>query len=246
MSEMAYRENFWTWAIIHSVWLLTMILFFKIVFQGTVNINGWSEYQTLLVLGTGTLITGLGSLTFFPFMYNFGKDIQKGDLDAKSTKPLDIHFQSAFHWIDTEDLIVVPNSLVLIAYATFKLNPPHLALNIIGYTLLLISSLVILFSVLTLIQSLALKFIKVDTVANFYWSVVNIGKYPAKAIKSVSVLASILLIPIAVISSVPAEVLFGRYEPQWIIGSFVSALVLLWFSRWVFMSSLRHYSSASS
>lgn len=246
MNEMVHRENFWTWAIVHSMTLLSMILFFRIIYNGTSSINGWTEYQSLLVLGVGTLVTGLGSLTFFPFMYNFGQDIAEGDLDMRLLKPLDVHFQSAFHWVDTEDFIVVPNSLLLITYALWKLHPSHLLINIVGFIPVFISGMVILFSVLTLIQSMAFKLIRVDSVANFYWSIVNITKYPAKAIKGLGLISSMLLVPIAVISSLPAEILFGRWDWTWIVGSIVSAIILFAFSRWVFMSALRHYSSASS
>lgn len=243
---MAYRENFWTWALIHTVSLLSLIIFFKVIYQGTTSINGWGEYQSLLVLGVGTLITGLGSLTFFNFMYDFGREVGDGSFDLRLTKPLDIQFQSACSWIDVEDFINIPSSLILISYSLWRLNPPYLIFNIIGFGILLTSSMVILFSLLTFLQSFAFKLIKVDSLANFYWAIVNIGKYPAKAIRNVGKVGMTLLVPIALISSVPAEVLFGRYEILWIAGSLVGAATLFIISRKVFMSSLRHYSSASS
>lgn len=246
MSEMAYRENFWTWAVIHTISLATLVIFFHIVYQGTSSINGWTRYESLMVLGVGTLITGLGSLTFFPFMYDFSRKIISGELDGRIIKPVDLLFQSAFCWVDMEDAIVVPNSLLLIGYALYHLQPQNLGLNIGLFVILLFSSLLILFSILTLIQSLAFKYVKVQSATNFYWSIVNIGKYPAKAIKNISLLATISLIPLAIISSVPAEVLFGRFDWAWILGSLVSAVTLFVISRRVFYSSLRHYSSASS
>lgn len=246
MNEMAHKENFWMWAIVHSMSLISMVLFFRIIYHGTSNINGWTEYQSLLVLGVGTLVTGLGSLTFFPFMYEFGRDVAEGNLDMRLLKPLDVHFQSAFCWVDIEDVIVVPNSLLLIAYALWKLHPPHLLINIMGFIPVFLSGMVILFSLLTLIQSMAFKLISVGSAVDFYWSIVNITKYPAKAIKGIGLIGSTFLIPIAVISSLPAEILFGRWDWTWIAGSVVSATLLFIISRWVFMSSLRHYSSASS
>jgi len=105
MSEMTHKGNFLTWIAVHSISLLTLIIFFKLVYTNVAQINGWSQYQSLLVLGTGTLITGLGSLTFFPFMYGFSREIQKGEFDFKLAKPLNILFQSAFRWVDIEDLI---------------------------------------------------------------------------------------------------------------------------------------------
>jgi len=246
MSEMTNKENFFTWIAVHSISLLTLIIFFKLVYANVTQINGWSQYQSLLVLGTGTLITGLGSLTFFSFMYGFSREIEKGEFDFKLAKPLNILFQSAFRWVDIEDLVVVPNALLLIIYAVWKLQPQNLLLNIFGYLVLLTSSMLFLFSILTLIQSLAFKFIKINSVTDFYWSIVNITKYPVKAIKNVSQIALYALVPLAIISSVPSEVLMGKWEPAWIIGSLSLAIISFIISRHVFMSSLRHYSSASS
>ena len=246
MSEMTHKENFLTWIAVHSISLLTLIIFFKLVYANVTQINGWNQYQSLLVLGTGTLITGLGSLTFFPFMYGFSREIQKGVFDFKLAKPLNILFQSAFRWVDIEDLMVTPNAILLIIYSIWKLQPQNILLNTLGYVIMLISSMLFLFSILTLIQSLAFRFIQINSVTDFYWSLVNITKYPAKAIKNVSQVALYALVPLAIISSVPSEVLMGRWEPVWIIGSLVLATVSFIISYRVFMSALRHYSSASS
>lgn len=246
MNEMTHRENFFMWGLVHTASFVSMIVFFKIIYLGTTQINGWTQYQALLVLGVATLITGLGSLTFFPFMYNFGKDVQDGELDMKLLKPLSVLFQSAFCWVDVEDIIVAPNALILMVFSLWKLSPEYISFNIILFILMLISSMILLFSVLTLIQSLALVLIRVDFIAGFFWSIVNMTKYPAKAIKNISQVGLILLVPAAIISSVPAEVLFGRYDWPWIITSLVFSSFLFWLSKKVFYSSLRHYSSASS
>ena len=245
-SEMTYRANFYVWILVHSLSLLSLILFFKIIYFNTISINGWTEYQSLLVLGVGTLITGLGSLTFFPFMYSFGEDIINGKLDYSLTKPLDVHFLSSFRWVDIEDLVVTPNSLILITYSLYKLQPEKLFLNLSAFIVLLICSLLLLYALLTFIQSLAIKYMKVDSVTQFFWSIVNISKYPAKSIKNLSLVSMIFLFPVALIASVPAEVLFGRWDIVWIATSLLVCPALFILSRKFFYSSLRLYSSASS
>ncbi len=246
MNLMINRENFFTWVIVHTLSLLSLFAFFKLIYQQVVTINGWTQYQSLLVLGVGTLITGLGSMTFFSFMYQFSLDLQNGDYDFKLTKPLDPHFLAAFPWVDTEDLAVVPNSLILIIYALRNLATPISIINVLVFCVMIISSLIILFSVLTLLQSLAFKAVKIESMTNLFWSLVNTGKYPTKSIKNISVLATVTLMPIAIISTVPSEVLFGRFELPWIAASMILSLTLLILSRRVFMSALKHYSSASS
>lgn len=245
MNEMTDRVNFLTWGVVHTVAMLTFVVLFQIIFSQIKEINGWSQYQVLLVLGIGTLIGGLGSLTFFAFMYDHPREVRNGDFDFKLTKPLDVHFQAAFSSVDIDDLSVVPNGIILIIYSLTKL-PGFNPLNLVIFLILLVCSMIILFSILTLLESLAFKFIAIDSLTNFYWSIVNVTKNPIKAYKNFSIILSAILLPVALISSVPAEVLFGRYEWNWIAASIISAVVLFIFSRWVFQKALLDYSSASS
>lgn len=246
MSVLSHKDNFYTWIVVHTVSLLTMLVFFSSVFSKIQSLNGWSQYQTVLVLGIGSLISGIGSLTFFPFMYEFWRKILKGEFDSTLVKPASPLFLSAFSWIDVEDIMVIPNAILLIVFALYKLSPVNLFLNIIVFSILLICSMVLLFSIMTLIQSLAFKHVRVNSAIDFYWSMVTVTRYPAKAMKNISVLVWIMVFPIALISSVPAEVLFGRYDWPWIISSIVLSFSLFIFSRWVFYQSLKSYSSASS
>lgn len=246
MSQMAFRENFLIWCIVHTVHLATMVVFIGAVFSRTQAINGWTQDQSLLLVGIGTLIGGIGSLTFFSFMYDFGRKILKGEFDSVLTKPYDTLFASAFSWVDVEDIMTIPNSLFLIFYALSRIAPQNLWLNIITFIFLLVCSMFILFSILILIQSLAFKHVRVHSAIDFYWATVGTAKYPAKAMRGISVLVWVMVFPIALISSVPAEVLFGRYDWPWIISSIVLSFSLFIFSRWVFYQSLKSYSSASS
>ncbi|MDO8515327.1 MAG: ABC-2 family transporter protein, partial [bacterium] len=111
MDQLANRENFFVWILVHTISLVSMFIFFKLIYSQIKAINGWTEYQSLLVLGVGNLIAGLGSATFFSFMYSFGRDIEMGDYDLKLLKPLDAHFLAAFSWVDAEDLAAIPNSI---------------------------------------------------------------------------------------------------------------------------------------
>lgn len=245
MQILVNRANFVLWSLTHTATLVTMVLFFNSIY-GTVNaINGWNQYQTLLVLGVCTLISGIGSMTFFTFIYSFERELASGKFDFRLTKPADILFLSAINFVDIEDMIVIPNGLILIGYSLSKLSGNHL-INTPLFIVLMISSLFILFSVMTLMMSLTFKAIRMNSASQFYWSIFNINKYPTKAIAGVSKVFMCALAPIALISSVPAEVLFGRYDWPWIIASPIVAITLFFISRKIFYNALKDYSSASS
>ena len=92
MEILVNRANFILWTLTHTASLAAMVLFFNSIYGNTNSINGWSQYQTLLVLGVCTLISGLCSMTFFPFIYSFERELINGDFDFKLTKPADVLF----------------------------------------------------------------------------------------------------------------------------------------------------------
>ena len=147
MVHLTDRENFFAWCAVRIIGSITTIVFINSVFTRVQSINGWSQDQSLLVMGVGLLIAGLGSLTFFPFMYEFGKKILKGEFDATLTKPINTLFISAFCWVDLEEVISIPISIFLIVYAVNRIGPSNILFNIILFLMLIIASLLILFSV---------------------------------------------------------------------------------------------------
>jgi ABC-2 type transport system permease protein len=54
------------------------------------------------------------------------------------------------------------------------------------------------------------------------------------------------IIPVAFLTTVPAETLLERVQVGWIVGSGILAVVLLCLSRWFWKFALRFYTSASS
>lgn len=240
------RGNFVVWVLVHTSSFVVNIIFFEIIYSQIKSINGWNYYQALIVLGVSSIIIGLGSGTFFPFFWGFARQIRHGDFDMKLVKPVDIQFQSAFYWIDLEDVVQLPLGIILIIYCLQYLVFLPGLLNIFIFVVLIINTMVILFSLASLILSMAFKFVRVDASVHFFWSIVNVSHYPAKAIKTGSIIVTALLVPLALFTSVPAEVIFGRIEWQWITGSLALGILLFFISRWVFLRSVRNYTSASS
>lgn len=246
MGEMTYRASFLIWALVHTLTLLINIIFFSIVYTNIPEINGWDYNKTLILLGTSQLLIGIGTATFFCFMYGFSGLIRTGDLDFLITKPLDIQFLSTIRAVDIEDLIIIPNSLLVLIIAVARIEIPNLLLNFIGYIILLISSLLILYAITLMIQSLAFKAVKITFAESLIWNIIQQGQYPVKIFQGPLRVIFMLVIPIGLITTVPAEVLMGVFDWKWIVTSLGLAISLFVISRKVFLLGLKGYSSASS
>ncbi|MFC1780349.1 ABC transporter permease [Patescibacteria group bacterium] len=246
MNVSAYRINFFIWAGIHLLSMTINFIFFSIVFSNIPEINGWNFHKTLILLGTVNLFSGIGSLTFFPFMYDFSSKIHSGKLDMLISKPIDIQFLASFPYCDIEDVMFLLNALIIFVYAIPNIYTPNFLINLPGFFILIISSCIIIYSIITLFQTLAFKAIKIDSISTLIWNVVDIGKYPVKIFEGTIRIVFMLVIPAGLLITVPAEVLLGIYDWKWIVTSLVLAATLFTISRKVFLNGLKHYSSASS
>jgi ABC-2 type transport system permease protein len=72
------------------------------------------------------------------------------------------------------------------------------------------------------------------------------GRYPMIAYPSTYRVFFTFVVPVAFLTTVPAEAMLGRGNFSWLIGAFLLASGLFWFSTWFWRFALRFYTSASS
>ncbi len=72
------------------------------------------------------------------------------------------------------------------------------------------------------------------------------GRFPIVAYPLAYRVFLTFVIPVAFLTTVPAQALLGRVEWIWVWGSIALAIALLQLSRWFWRFALRFYTSASS
>jgi len=72
------------------------------------------------------------------------------------------------------------------------------------------------------------------------------GRYPLQAYPAGLRWLFTLVLPVAFLTTVPAEALLGRAQAHWVAGSLLAALLCLVGTRLFWRWALRHYTSASS
>jgi ABC-2 type transport system permease protein len=72
------------------------------------------------------------------------------------------------------------------------------------------------------------------------------GRYPISAYPAALRLVFTFVLPVAFLTTVPAEALLGRSSASWAFGSLAAATLALVGTRLFWTFALRHYTSASS
>ena len=95
-------------------------------------------------------------------------------------------------------------------------------------------------------MSAAFYVVQVDNLTHLFNAVFDAARWPVQIFRGVVRFVFTFVIPLALMTTYPAEALLGRLSPGALVGSVVGAGVFSWLARRVWLDSLQRYSSASS
>jgi ABC-2 type transport system permease protein len=217
------------------------------------DLGGWSWEAALVVLGLYTLLDGFTSCLLQPNLSRIVGHVQNGTLDYVLLKPIDSQLWLSARHISPWGLPGVLAGLLLSGWGMLQARAgaqanaaePGLMPLLLGLSLLLAAA-AILYSLWFLLAGLSIWFVKIWNATEVLRSTLVAGRYPVSAYPPVLRLLFTFVLPVAFLTSVPAEALLGRATPAWLAGSVVCAVVSLALSRAFWQRALRHYTSASS
>lgn len=243
-AELEYRLNFLI-ATLTSLANLVGSFFGLFLFYRTgYTFAGWNWQEASLVLGIFTLLQGFSATFLAPNLSRIVQQVQQGTLDFVLLKPINSQF-----WLSTRtvspwgfpDLIF---GLIIIFYSGGKLN-----LSLDNYLLSfipLISGALILYSLWFILGSTSIWFVKINNMTEVLRGLLEAGRYPIVAYPAAYRFFFTFVVPVAFLTTVPAEIMLGRSRIIWFLGSGIIAIFLFLLSILFWRFALRFYTSASS
>ncbi|MCM0592975.1 MAG: ABC transporter permease [Gloeotrichia echinulata DVL01] len=243
-AEMEYRVNFLL-ATFSSLGNLTGSLFGLFLFYRTgYTFSGWSWEAALVVVGIFTLLEGFSSTFLAPNLNRIVRHVQEGTLDFVLLKPIRSQFWLSTHTLSPWGLPDLVFGCVIIGYAGRSLG-----LGISNYLISVVPlcfGLVILYSLWFILGATSIWFVKIYNVTEVLKGFMEAGRYPIVAYPVAYRFFFTFVVPVAFLTTVPAEAMLGRGNITWWIGAGVLAVVLFLVSTWFWAFALRFYTSASS
>lgn len=243
-AELEYRANFLL-AALSSLGNLIGSLFGLFLFYRTgYSFAGWAWEETLVVLGIFTLLQGFSATFLSPNLNKIVQQVQQGTLDFVLLKPISSQF-----WLSTRilspwglpDLIF---GFILIGYAGQRLDLEFS--NYLWSVIPLSFGLMSLYSLWFMLGATSIWFVKIYNVTEVLRGLLEAGRYPMVAYPVAYRFFFTFVIPVAFLTTIPAEALLERAELGWLTGAGLLALALLYASRTFWRFALRFYTSASS
>lgn len=243
-AELEYRANF-AIASLSSLGSLSGSLFGLFLFyQNDYTFEGWSWEEALVVLGVFTFLQGFAGTFLSPNLSKIVQQIQQGTLDFVLLKPISSQYWLSLRTLSPWGMPDLVFGVVVIAYAGQRLG-----LSLGNYALALIPlgfGLLSLYSLWFILGSLSIWFVKIYNVTEVLRGLLEAGRYPMGAYPVAYRFFFTFVVPVAFLTTIPAETILGRGSGLWILAAGGLAIALFLCSIFFWRFALRFYTSASS
>ncbi len=243
-SEMEYRANFITSTLYCVGQLAGTLLTVNILYSKNYRFAGWSRDESYLVVALFTLLDGVTASALSPNLSRIVAHVQRGTLDFILLKPLDVQLQ-----VSTRNLTPWGFPNILFALALIGYAGPRIPLAWQAYPLGVLSvllSILILYALWFMVATTTIWFTKIWNATEVLRSFIEAGKYPIAAYHPAVGFFLTFILPVAFLTTIPAELMRGTAAPRFLIFEAALAAGLLILSRLFWKWALRFYTSASS
>jgi ABC-2 type transport system permease protein len=243
-AELEYRLNFLIASLSSLTNLIGGLFSLFLFYQNGYTFTGWNWFEAMIVLGIFTFLQGVSGTFLIPNLSKIVQQIEQGTLDFVLLKPISSQF-----WLSTRAIspwglpdLVFGGIIILYAGNQLGLTFSHYLLSIIP----IICGIIILYSLWFILGATSIWFVKIYNVTEVLRGFLEAGRYPMIAYPVIYRFFFTFVVPVAFLTTVPAEILLGRGELIWSIGTAILAVLLFLFSKFFWQFALRFYTSASS
>lgn len=243
-AELEYRLNF-VIATLSSLGNLIGSIFGLFLFYRTgYTFPGWNWEEALIILGIFTLLQGFSATFLVPNLNRIVEQVQQGTLDFVLLKPISSQFWLSSRTISPWGMPDLIFGCVLIVYAGQRLG--------LGISNYLLSAIPIffgtasLYSIWFMLGATSIWFVKIYNVTEVLRGLLEAGRFPMVAYPATYRFFFTFVVPVAFLTTVPAEAMLGRSPIVWVISAGTLAIGLLLTSAIFWRFALRFYTSASS
>jgi ABC-2 type transport system permease protein len=243
-AELEYRMNFFL-ASLTSLGSLAGSLFGLFLFyQSGYTFQGWNWFEALTVLGVFTTLQGFSATFLAPNLNQIVKQVQEGTLDFVLLKPISSQFWLSARTVSPWGLPDLLFGFCMIGYAGSRLGV--MPIDYLVALIPLLFGFLSLYSLWFMLGATSIWFVKIYNVTEVLRGLLEAGRFPMAAYPVGFRFFFTFVVPVAFLTTVPAEALLNRVAWGWILGAGGLAIALLIFSHFFWRFALRFYTSASS
>lgn len=244
--SLAYRADTVVNMLLNLMWLGWELLSLSIIFANTNTLGGWGPGELITLLGVFRMVNTLMSAFIWPNTEKFNASVRDGSFDYNLLMPVDSMFLVTFSritvWRAWEMLLAIGLLVSGISISRDLISLP----GFLGFLLLVISGMLIIYSLWIVLIALTFWFTKFDNNVTILQALMDAGRYPISVYPVWLRIIVTFIIPIGVATTIPVQALRGELAgPQVLLFAWVG-VIGFWLASRVWRAGVKRYSGASS
>lgn len=247
IQETTYRLSFFLELLVEFLYIGVVLLGFRVLFWNVPEVAGWNFNQMLVLLGLYSAFSEIVlGLFFISNLRELPAKIAWGDFDLILTKPLNSQFVVS---MGRPYFALLPSLLpgLVMVYLGFRwegfIFRPIL---LIPFLIIYASGIVIAYSIGMIISTLSFWLVNATPLPELAEQLLFMAGKPYSVFVGAWRFIFLLVLPIAFMTSFPAQTLMGDFTWWWVPAGILLATVFLKSSNLFWQFGLKHYQSASS
>lgn len=243
-AQLTYRLGSLGFLVGKTFRLVFFFAFVMAVFRHVKSVAGYSLEETALFFLTYNLVD-MSAMILFRGVYGARRTVAEGDFDFYLIQPCSPLFRMVFSTVDFLDLFTIAPVLVLTGMV-FAHLPAAPWTAYAAYVLLVGNAVALMLAVHVAVAALAVRTHEMDNAIWVFRNVMFMGRFPADVYARPVRLALTFVLPVAVMTSFPAQAYLGRLSPAWAAYAFILAAAATALSLWFWRDCVSRYTSSSS
>lgn len=223
----------------------TAFLMLYVIMGRAKLIVGYTLSEAIFILALFNFVGTFAQL-FMRGIYIFRQKLIDGTFDFYLLNPLSELFYSLFSYTDPMDALLLFPYLGIVGWAWINTGYPISLGNILLMILVLVIVFIMIIAWHITILAIGVKYLEVDNTIMLYRDLEKMAAMPIEIYGKFGVAVMSYLFPFALMATIPARLVFSLYNPMFLLGFAVLALLQFRFSLFLWRRSLLSYSSASS
>ncbi len=245
-SQLEYQLNFLIELLAMLGTLSGSIFILSLFFSDGRQLGDWSWEAALIIQGVYTFMDGLTNALLRPNLTEIVNYVREGTLDYVLLKPIDSQFWLSIKKFSFAGIPEIILGLTIVFWSAIRTGINLSVFNTLIFFVSLFIGFVILYSVWFLIAASSIWFVKTWNATEVLRALLAAGRYPITAYPVILRLIFTLLLPVAFLTTFPAEAVLGELKLVIIILGLALSTFFFVVSRLFWIYALKHYTSASS
>jgi ABC-2 type transport system permease protein len=241
-----YRWDFLVSGVLAVVWTLLGLVPLWVAFHARPSVEGWTFGGVLVVVGWFTLLKSVLEGAVNPSLVQVVDQIRQGTLDFVLIKPADAQFLVSSARFEPWRVVDSAGGFAILAWGLAIEGRVPSGASVGTAVVLFAAATAVLYSLWILVIAAAFYVVRLDNLAYLFNAIFDFARWPVSIFKGVYRIVFTFVIPLAVMTTFPAEALLGTLAPRTAIASLAGSLAFAVGARWVWTRAIAHYTSASS